>query len=94
MDISSLSSQQEQRQHSSNLTLERYIASLTAIRLGLRDAIVDWSIWYLMGYSIVAGFTWTDADPNTVLVIWGISVMVSAVIMAICALKVPQWVSF
>lgn len=64
-----------------------------AIRLGLRDAIVDWLILYLIGYGIVAGVTWTDADPNTVLVIWGISVMVSALIMAICALKVPQWVS-
>ena len=64
-----------------------------AIRLGLRDALVDVAILYSLTYSIVAAFTWDDADPNSLYVIWGISAMVSASILGIGALKIPQWVS-
>ena len=42
----------------------RYIASLIAIRYGVRDALIDWLIMYLIGYSIVAGCTWTNAEPE------------------------------
>ena len=42
----------------------RYLASLIAIRYGVRDALIDWLIMYLIGYSIVAGCTWTNAEPE------------------------------
>ena len=71
----------------------RHIASFVAIRLGLRDALVDAAILYSVTYAIVAGFTWDDADPNSLLVIRGFSTMVGAFIMAVSGLKIPQWVS-
>ena len=43
---------------------DRYTASLIAIRYGVRDALIDWLIMYLIGYSIVAGCTWTNAEPE------------------------------
>ena len=64
-----------------------------ATRLGLRDALIDWSVIYAIGYAIVVGFTWKDADPNSLLVLWGFSVMIAALILAILGLKVPHWVS-
>ena len=70
---------------------QRYVASLVAIRLGLRDALIDWALLYAVGYSFVAGFTYHDADPNSVYVIWGVSIMVSAGVTGTMALKVPQW---
>mmetsp|Transcript_20869 Transcript_20869/g.47195 ORF Transcript_20869/g.47195 Transcript_20869/m.47195 type:complete len:756 (+) Transcript_20869:373-2640(+) len=70
---------------------QRYVASLVAIRLGLRDALIDWALLYAVGYSFVAGFTYHDADPNSVYVIWGVSIMVSAGMTGTMALKVPQW---
>ena len=70
---------------------QRYVASLVAIRLGLRDALIDWALLYAVGYSFVAGFTYYDADPNSVYVIWGCSIMVSAGVTGMMALKVPQW---
>ena len=71
----------------------RHIASFVAIRLGLRDALVDATTLYSISYAIVAGFTWGSADPNSLLVIWGISSMVSAAILALAGLKIPMWVS-
>lgn len=64
-----------------------------ATRLGLRDALIDWSVIYSVGYAIVAGFTWNDADPNSLLVLWGFNVMIAALILSILAFKVPHWVS-
>ena len=74
-------------------TSNRYIASLIAIRYGLRDALIDWSIIYLIGYGIVGGITWKDAEPESVIVIMGFSIIISAAIIAISAFKIPQWVS-
>ena len=42
----------------------RFIASLIAIRYGVRDALVDWLIMYLIGYAIVAGCTLTNAEQE------------------------------
>ena len=42
-----------------NRTSHRYIASLMAVRYGMRDALIDWSIMYTIGYAIVAGITYT-----------------------------------
>lgn len=72
----------------------RHIASFVAIRLGLRDALVDAAILYSVTYAIVAGFTWDDADPNSLLVIRGFSTMVGAFIMAVSGLKIPQWLGY
>ena len=76
----------------SSLRGSRYIAALVATRLGLRDAIRDWCIIYSILYAIVAGITWKDADPNSLLVLWGAGVMIAALILAILGLKVPHWV--
>lgn len=78
---------------SSGETSNRYIASIIAIRYGLRDALIDWAMIYLIGYSIVAGITWTNAEPESVVVIQGFSVIASAGITAVAALKIPEWVS-
>jgi len=77
----------------SNSGSNLYIASLVAIRLGLRDAILDWTIMYGIGYAIVAGCTWTNAEPESVVVIQGFSVIFSAAILAVASSKFPQWVS-
>eukprot|EP00956_Cyclotella_meneghiniana_P016231 scaffold25542_cov60-Cyclotella_meneghiniana.AAC.5 len=69
----------------------RYIAAFVATRLGLRDAIRDWCIIYSVLYAIVAGITWEHADPNSLLVLWGVSVMISALILAFLGLKIPHW---
>jgi hypothetical protein len=67
-----------------------------ATRLGLRDALVNWSVIHSIGYAIVAvaGFTWKDADPNNLLVLWGFSVMIAAMtmILGVLTLQVPHWV--
>ena len=70
----------------------RYIAAFVATRLGLRDSIRDWCIIYSVLYAIVAGITWEHADPNSLLVLWGVSVMISALILAFLGLKIPHWV--
>ena len=72
----------------------RYVASLVAIRLGLRDAIIDAAILYSITYSIVAGLTWNDTDPNIVYIIWGVSAITSAFILAVGGLKIPQWMGY
>lgn len=43
---------------------DRYAAALFAVRLGLRDALVDWAIMYSIGYAVMAAFTYNDADPK------------------------------
>ena len=78
---------------SSSNASNRYIASLVSIRYGLRDASFDWFIMCSIGYAIVAGCTWTNADPKAVLVIQGFGHMISAGIMAVASFKFPQWVS-
>ncbi|KAL9188112.1 hypothetical protein ACHAXT_006490 [Thalassiosira profunda] len=72
----------------------RYVASLVAIRLGLRDALVDAAILYALGYAVVIGFTYGDADPNSLFILWGFSAMVSACLLGIAGLKVPQWLGY
>lgn len=64
-----------------------------AIRLGLRDAIIDAAILYLLTYAVVIGLTWSDVESDFLLVIWGVSYMVSACILASIGWKLPQWVS-
>ena len=76
----------------SHLQGSRYIAAFVATRLGLRDAIRDWCIIYSILYAIVAGITWKDADPNSLLVFWGVGVMIAALILAFLGLKIPHWV--
>ena len=71
----------------------RYVASLVAVRYGLRDALIDWFVVYSIGYAIVAGLTWTNVSPDSLYVIWGFSRIFSAAILAYTAIKVPQWVS-
>lgn len=80
--------------NNSKISHHRYVASLVAIRLGLRDAIVDAAILYSITYSIVAGLTWNDTDPNIVYIIWGVSAITSAFILAIGGLKIPQWMGY
>ena len=76
--------------NNNKISHHRYVASLVAIQLGLRDAIIDASILYSITYSIVAGLTWNDTDPNIVFIIWGISAITSAFILAVGGLKIPQ----
>lgn len=78
---------------SSSDTSNRYIASLVAVRYGSAHAIFDWTIMYGIGYAIVAGCTWTNAEPESVVVIQGFSVIFSAAILAVASFKFPQWVS-
>jgi hypothetical protein len=75
-------------------TARRYTAALKAIDLGKRDAYIDWGLTYLICYAIVGGITWYNADPNIVLVIWGFSLMCSAVILGIAGLKIPAWLGY
>jgi hypothetical protein len=72
---------------------EKYIASLEAVRLGLHDAIVDAIIIYSVMYAIVIGMTWSDVEPNFLLVIQGVGYIVSAGILTSTGWKIPQWVS-
>jgi hypothetical protein len=72
---------------------EKYIASLEAVRLGLHDAIVDAIIVYSLMYAIVIGMTWSDVEPNFLLVIQGVGYIVSAGILTSTGWKIPQWVS-
>jgi len=73
---------------------EKYIASLEAVRLGLRDAIIDAIVVYSIMYAIVIGMTWSDVEPNFLLVIQGIGYIVSACILTSTGWKIPQWVRF
>jgi hypothetical protein len=59
-----------------------------ATRLGLRDALINWSLIYSIGFAMVAGFTWKGANPNSLLVLWGFSVMIAAMIPGVPALRV------
>eukprot|EP00579_Thalassiosira_antarctica_P006212 CAMPEP_0201904060 /NCGR_PEP_ID=MMETSP0902-20130614/55799_1 /ASSEMBLY_ACC=CAM_ASM_000551 /TAXON_ID=420261 /ORGANISM="Thalassiosira antarctica, Strain CCMP982" /LENGTH=504 /DNA_ID=CAMNT_0048438131 /DNA_START=23 /DNA_END=1534 /DNA_ORIENTATION=- len=77
-----------------NRTSHRYIASLMAVRYGMRDALIDWSIMYTIGYAIVAGITYTDADPDSLLVFLGFSLIFSAALLALSGLKFPRWLGF
>mmetsp|Transcript_20299 Transcript_20299/g.42260 ORF Transcript_20299/g.42260 Transcript_20299/m.42260 type:complete len:735 (-) Transcript_20299:147-2351(-) len=72
----------------------RLLAALSAIQLGLRDALLDWFILYSIAYAIIAGFTWENADPNMLVVLWGFSVIISAGIFFVAAGKVPQWLGY
>lgn len=69
---------------------EKYIASLEAVRLGLRDAIIDAIIVYSVMYAIVIGMTWSDVEPNFLLVIQGVGYIVSACILTSAGWKIPQ----
>lgn len=71
----------------------RYIGALVAIRYGLIDGIIDWSIMYSIGYAIVAGCTWTNAEPESVVVIQGFSNILSAAVLGVASFKLPEWVS-
>ncbi len=75
------------------LSDNNYVAALVAIRLGLRDAIIDATIIYSLTYAVVIGLTWRDVEYNFLLVIWGVSYMVSASVLASIGWKLPQWVS-
>jgi hypothetical protein len=75
------------------LSDNNYVASLVAIRLGLRDAIIDATIIYSLTYAVVIGLTWSDVESNFLLVIWGLSCMVSSSVLASIGWKLPQWVS-
>ena len=76
---------------SSDETSQRYIASLMAIQYGMYDAIIDWSIIYTVAYAIVGGLTWNNSDTNFLTVIWGFSLMFTALFLAVAGLKMPQW---
>lgn len=72
----------------------RYMAAMMAIKLGMYDAIIDWGLTYTVCYAIVGGITWYNADKNLEAVIWGLSLMGSAVILAVAGLKIPAWLGF
>ena len=46
-----------------------------------------------MGYGIVAGLTYTDADPDAQIVLLGFALIFCAGLLALSGLKLPQWVS-
>ena len=75
----------------SQLSTKRYIASLVATRLGLRDAVIDWSAIYVILYAIIGGTTYFDADPDSLFVLRGLNAMISALIVGIASLKILQW---
>mmetsp|Transcript_38602 Transcript_38602/g.87009 ORF Transcript_38602/g.87009 Transcript_38602/m.87009 type:complete len:699 (+) Transcript_38602:141-2237(+) len=72
-------------------TSNRYVAALVAVRYGLRDALIDWMLIYTVCYAIVGGLTWKHAEPNSVIVIWGFSLMLSSVVLGIVSLKITEW---
>ncbi len=73
----------------------RYTAALLAIQYGMYDALIDWGFTYTICYAIVGGITWKyNADANMVLVIWGFSLVSSAVILAVAGLKIPEWLGY
>lgn len=72
-------------------TSRRYTAALLAIQYGMYDAFIDWGLTYTICYAIVGGITWYNADQNLVSVIWGFSLMCSALIVAVTSLKIPAW---
>ena len=75
-------------------TSRRYTAALSAIQYGMYDAFIDWGLTYTICYAIVGGFTWYNADLNLVEVIWGFSMMSSALIFAVAGLKIPAWLGY
>ncbi len=75
-------------------TSRRYTAALQAIQYGMYDAFIDWGLTYAICYGIVGGITWYNADPNLVSVIWGFSLMSSALIFAVAGLKIPAWIGY
>ena len=79
---------------SENKTSRQYTAALVAIQYGMYDAFIDWGLTYLVCYGIVGGITWYNADSSLVLVIWGFSLMYSALIFAIAGLKIPAWLGY
>ena len=74
-----------------HLSTKRYIASLVATRLGLRDAVIDWSAIYILLYAIVGGTTYYDADPDSLFVLRGLNAMISALMVGIASLKILHW---
>ena len=76
---------------SSYETSQRYIASLMAIQYGMYDAVKDWSIIYTVAYAIIGGLTWHNSDTSFLTVIWGFSLMLTALFLAVAGLKIPQW---
>lgn len=76
---------------SSYETSQRYIASLMAIQYGMYDAVKDWSIIYTVAYAIIGGLTWNTSDTSFLTVIWGFSLMLTALFLAVAGLKIPQW---
>ena len=84
----------ERRTRRSTMSSQRYIASFVAIRLGLRDAILDWALIYTVTWAVVGGITWYDVEPNSLLVIWGFSLMFSSALMVVLSLKFPQWLGY
>ena len=72
-------------------TTNRYVAALVAVRYGLRDALMDWMLIYTICYAIVGGLTWKHAEPNSVIVIWGFSLMLSSIVLGVVSMKVTEW---
>ncbi len=76
---------------SPQLSTKRYIAALVATRLGLRDALFDWFTVYIILWAIVGGITYFDADQDSLLVLWGINAIISALVVADTSFKALQW---
>jgi len=78
----------------SNETSRRYTAALMAIQYGMFDAVIDWGLTYTVMYAIIGGLTWYNVDSSFLMVIWGFSLMCSALILAVAGLKIPEWLGF
>lgn len=78
----------------SNETSRRYTAALMAIQYGMFDAVIDWGLTYTVMYAIIGGLTWYNVDTSFLMVIWGFSLMCSALILAVAGLKIPEWLGF
>lgn len=72
----------------------RYTAALMAVQYGMYDAFIDWGLTYSICAAIVCGITWYNANQNLVTVIWGISLLCSALILAVAGLKIPEWLGY
>lgn len=75
-------------------TKRRYTAALMAIQYGMYDAFIDWGLTYSICAAIVGGITWYNANQNLVTVIWGISLLCSAFLLAVAGLKIPEWLGY
>ena len=79
---------------SSYETSRQYVASLMAIQYGMFDAVIDWGLTYTVAYAIIGGLTWYNVDSHFLVVIWGFSLMCSALLLAVAGLKIPEWLGF